>query len=479
MHHPPREMHGEHPTPPMNQRRSDPLNTPSRHETTDKSIREAIEVLVASERQHFNAGGRSEVENGQLVLEEDRGLLTDYFFHLMKQLKLCRFSEADRKTRGGKRENIAVGYGGLQCVHCADAPNSRKFFWSNVDRLANSFAEIPGHVLKCRRCPNSLKSALLELKRRHPEQMARLARGSQKVFFRRMWRRLHDEDPEPGKQQTEQGERPSVPLSTGDKSTDIATTNDKTREPVSPTASDENGLLLERSTFDAAKALAASSGLSTTPSPSSRVLLAIPEDMEWLSEIDCFIRKQLEVFCATEDDVDMAQQDRKYPVLVGQVGIRCIHCALSKNGLGARGTAVSFPYSINGIYESVREFQRLHLETCPNLPKHVKSTLDDFKGSSSLSSVLRKYYVLAAKGLGMQDTPDGIRSGGKPISVRPSAASAFASSDAVSTSMSNSGENFLESAMTPLERRKRKGSSDGGSTAKKKALVDESSRGNT
>lgn len=33
------------------------------------------------------------------------------------------------------------------------------------------------------------------------------------------------------------------------------------------------------------------------------------------------------------------------------------------------------------------------------------------KGSSSLSSVLRKYYDLAAKALGLQDTKDGIRAG--------------------------------------------------------------------
>ena len=123
-------------------------------------------------------------------------LLTDYFFHLMRQLRMCRFSEADRKTRGGKREKIKIGYGGLQCIHCADLPMSRKFFWSNVDRLANSFAEIPGHILKCKRCPPQCKEALLQLKQGHPDQMSKLPRGSQKVFFRRMWRRLHDDDPE-------------------------------------------------------------------------------------------------------------------------------------------------------------------------------------------------------------------------------------------------------------------------------------------
>jgi len=287
-----------------------------------------------------------------------------------------------------------------------------------------------------------------------------------------MWRRLHDEDPEPGQHKPSHTKQPQLQKEIV--GTQSKESSDPTKKQdydfVSSASSEDNGLL-ERSTFDAAKALAASSGLSTPPSPSSRILLAIPEDKEWLSDMDCFIRRNLEAFCATEDDVDMAQQDRKYPVLVGQVGIRCIHCALSKNGLGARGSAVSFPFSINGIYESVREFQRLHLETCPNLPKKVKSKLDGFKGSASLSSVLRKYYVLAAKGLGMQDTQGGIRSGAKPIPVGPSAASAFASSDSIPGAIPGASGGFLESAMTPLESRKRKNTSDT-PPAKKKPFSD-------
>jgi hypothetical protein len=158
------------------------------------------------------------------------------------------------------------------------------------------------------------------------------------------------------------------------------------------------------------------------PSPSSRILLAIPEDKEWLSDTDCFVRRQLEVFCATKDDVETARSDRKYPVFEGQVGIRCVHCALSK---GANGAAVAYPFSISGIYESVREFQRLHLDGCGNLPPSVKSKLAGLKGASSLSSVLRKYYVLAARALGLKDTRDGIRPGAESIPLGSQAAFAF------------------------------------------------------
>ena len=81
------------------------------------------------------------------LLAEDKLLITDYFFFLMRQLEMCNFEESDRKAR--KRESIKIGFGGLQCRHCTrnTRTGGRKFFWSNVDRLANSFAEIPAHIL--------------------------------------------------------------------------------------------------------------------------------------------------------------------------------------------------------------------------------------------------------------------------------------------------------------------------------------------
>lgn len=452
----------------VSSRAQTPINTTSaqRPNAADSAVQNAIDYLVASDReQTFNASRGVEGEIDLLVLDEDKLLLTDYFFYLMKQLRLCRFSEADRKTRGGKREKILIGFGGLQCIHCSEANNSRKFFWSNVDRLANSFAEIPGHVLKCRHCPQQTKDALFHLKQLHPEQMARLPRGSQKVFFRRMWRRLHDEDPpvpspeqasplqqaggsQPGKIDTQ---FPAVP----------APKPGNDASPSGTAGSDESILLMQRSTKEAAKSLADSASMSLPPSPTSRVLLAIPEDKEWLSDTDCFIRRQIEVFCANSDDVSIARSDRKFPVHKGQVGIRCIHCSLSKQGAGARGSGVAYPFSVSGIYESVREFQRLHLDSCDCLPGDMKAKLADLKGSTSLSSVLRKYYVLAAKALGLKDTREGIRAGTDSVPIGSQAAFAFSEgSQSISEEMhipaASSLPEHRRASLTPAESRKRK-----------------------
>eukprot|EP00549_Striatella_unipunctata_P007533 CAMPEP_0118675770 /NCGR_PEP_ID=MMETSP0800-20121206/1644_1 /TAXON_ID=210618 ORGANISM="Striatella unipunctata, Strain CCMP2910" /NCGR_SAMPLE_ID=MMETSP0800 /ASSEMBLY_ACC=CAM_ASM_000638 /LENGTH=823 /DNA_ID=CAMNT_0006571145 /DNA_START=111 /DNA_END=2582 /DNA_ORIENTATION=- len=428
-------------------------------EGSEAAMDAAISHLMNADRENFSLEARGNAKTGgQLVLDNDKSLLTDYFFYLMKQLRVCRFSESDRKTRGGKRENIAIGYGGLQCVHCADSPNSRKFFWSNVDRLANSFAEIPGHVLKCRRCPNQTKLALAELKLRHPEQMARLPRGSQKVFFRRMWRRLHEEDTED--EHKDSSQRNAIDASPKPRSDEGSSVPDAVHVSSAHTPPTEGSVALNlRPTDESARILA--DAAATSQLSAERVLLAISEDKEWLSDMDCFIRSNLEVFCAIEDDVSTAQSDRKYPIKVGQVGIRCIHCAMMDSD-GARGTAVSFPYSISGIYESVREFQRLHLDSCGSIPEETKSKMTGLKGSASLSSVLRNYYQHAAKALGLYDTPDGIRAGADPVPIESSAAFGFSNMSCRSVEqpmrMGGGPGPFAEAgpAITPLESRKRK-----------------------
>eukprot|EP00977_Amphora_coffeiformis_P010630 scaffold2501_cov174-Amphora_coffeaeformis.AAC.26 len=391
----------------------------------------AIAFLEANDMSGLDTDGTMLPVESQLVIDEDRLLLTDYFYYLFKQLRLCRFTETDRKTRGGKRQTIKIGYGGLQCVHCAGQPNPRKFFWANVDRIANSFAEMPSHILKCRHCPVATRDALLTLKETHAEQMTSLPRGSQKVFLRRMWRRLHKNDPkddatsEPARSTSAASRRKAPPPPSIDTSLAEGSARPrkvaKTKEPGgSPGTSISDGtvVVVERSTDEAAKALVYGAAQTGPPSPSSRVLLSTPEDKQWLSDYDCFVRRQIEVFCASREDIELATKERKFNVKEGQVGIRCIHCALSKKGVH-EGGGIFYPQSINAIYDAVRDFLRLHLDTCTNLPQDVGSRLKgDTQGASSLSSVLRNYFQMSAKCIGLVDTKDGIRATGESMPLQ-------------------------------------------------------------
>ena len=158
----------------------------------DDHLTHAVAYLEANDLSRTFVDGTPVPPHRNLLVDPDRLLLTDYMHYLMKQLRYCQFTERDRKTRGGKRQTVPVGFGGLQCVHCARQAKPRKFFWSHADRLSNSFAEIPSHILKCGACPKEIQEALCVLKARHQDQMQLLARGSQKIYFRRMWNRIQE-----------------------------------------------------------------------------------------------------------------------------------------------------------------------------------------------------------------------------------------------------------------------------------------------
>jgi hypothetical protein len=240
----------------------------------------------------------STVKDNYLILleESDRPLLTDFFYHVMKQLRICKFQEADRTTRGGKRDNVEIGYGGLECKHCCGTPTPRKFFWANVDRLSNSFSEIPGHILKCKSCPTEVKEAIKTLKKHHHKQMREKSRGSQKTFLRRVWRRMHE-----GTTSTVGGDNPensdsaSVDITSNTKSTTSLGSDSTTKE----STKDKPAVLL-----NAEKAAAILAGFDSAKGNSRRIPLAIEEDKDWgLSDLDIFARKRLELFMVSKDEV--------------------------------------------------------------------------------------------------------------------------------------------------------------------------------
>ena len=166
-----------------------------------------------------------------------------------------------------------------------------------------------------------------------------------------------------------------------------------------------------------------SSSTKATASPADegyyegRVPLASPGDDKYLSILQIMIRDNLEYFSATATDAAGSQSGRRYPVLRGKVGIRCIHCAkvgleheaamaakfenANNNGVApdsaASGLAetkpttgkiepklvdasklwppgsISYPLNIAGLYSVCSQKPQLHFENCPNMPSHIKA----------------------------------------------------------------------------------------------------------
>jgi hypothetical protein len=130
-----------------------------------------------------------------LVVKKDRDLVPDALFVCMAQMKPCKLTPADRVGCYKARE---IGFVGMCCKHCGGQPGFGRYFPNSVRSLAQTTTSqtILKHISgKCRFCPPTIRKAVLELQRQqaHKEGLAtgRPRYGSRKIFFQRMWARLH------------------------------------------------------------------------------------------------------------------------------------------------------------------------------------------------------------------------------------------------------------------------------------------------
>lgn len=135
------------------------------------------------------------IDGSKLVSMHDRDLVPDCLFVAMAQMKPCRLQPADRVGCYKSRE---VGFIGMCCKHCGGQPGYGRFYPNSVRSLAQTTTSqtILKHIgVKCRFCPPEIRNAILELQRhqaiREGFPAGRPRYGSRKVFFQRIWGRLH------------------------------------------------------------------------------------------------------------------------------------------------------------------------------------------------------------------------------------------------------------------------------------------------
>lgn len=144
------------------------------------------------------------------------------------------------------------------------------------------------------------------------------------------------------------------------------------------------------------------------PSP---IILATPQDAENLNSIHCFVRKHIEVFAATDYETSAPCPGRKAPLVLGQVGLRCIHCKAVHPRLRTK-RAVCYPRSISRVYNCVSDMKFDHFSNCNYLPVNVKEEFEALnqinaaKGRVKGSNNTAKFYYDSAVKLGMQDKGD-------------------------------------------------------------------------
>ena len=99
-------------------------------------------------------------------------------------------------------------------------------------------------------------------------------------------------------------------------------------------------------------------------------LITLPQDRNCLSFHQVFLRHQIEVFQATDDDANTHVRGRNTKVKVGQVGIRCRHCAHIPVKDKKRGSTY-FPGTTYGMYQAAQNMCIVHMQCglCPEMPQ--------------------------------------------------------------------------------------------------------------
>jgi len=133
--------------------------------------------------------------DSKLVFMKDRDLVPDALFVAMAQMKPCKLSQADRVGCYKSRE---IDFTGMCCKHCGGQPGFGRYYPNSVRSLAQTTTSqtILKHIgSKCRFCPQHIRQAVLELQRQQAAKegiaAGRPRYGSRKIFFQRMWARLH------------------------------------------------------------------------------------------------------------------------------------------------------------------------------------------------------------------------------------------------------------------------------------------------
>lgn len=156
------------------------------------------------------------------------------------------------------------------------------------------------------------------------------------------------------------------------------------------------------------------------------MLLSQPEDSLYLNPLHCFVRKNIECFVATAKDIAAPCPGRKYSIIKGQVGLRCIHC---RNVYSRNRTkrAVCYPSSVSRVYHCVSDMKFDHFSTCKYLPMEEREVFDQLKASCASKKRGKKigvgscntarYYRDSAAKLGMVDGPQGYVTLSLPINT--------------------------------------------------------------
>lgn len=163
------------------------FNSTSQNSPKIKDINHTITEENDSAKNESNKG----ISEGESIVSvDDIPMVPAYVYFLMRQVEGTHFTEADRFVA---RSKGPVGYPGFQCRHCHGHAGLGKYFPISSKSLStNSTSQnIHSHLLKCRKVSPYVKDQLVALKD-EKNKSPRLEPGWRRIFFDKIWDRLHN-----------------------------------------------------------------------------------------------------------------------------------------------------------------------------------------------------------------------------------------------------------------------------------------------
>jgi hypothetical protein len=137
------------------------------------------------------------------------------------------------------------------------------------------------------------------------------------------------------------------------------------------------------------------------------ILMHRANEDESLSDYQCLVRNQIEVFEATKKDVKTGAQGRNRSIVLGQIGLRCRHCAaLPRRKRGA----VYYPARLHRVYQAAQNMAKSHFtDQCEQIGGDTRKELFTLCETRSSAGGGKKFWAYSISALGVYEDDDGLR----------------------------------------------------------------------
>lgn len=436
----------------------------------DGDVQDAAESGSSKRARLVSLSEESERQPMLLATEKDASVLSPLHVFVRQQIEIFEASESDlNQPCPGRRIPIKLGQVGLRCIHCKNLLGKERkkravCYPSSVGRVYNSVSDMKwSHLPICSGLPANLRSQYEQVKAEtkgavDKESSSRKGLGgasaSTAKYYHDSALSLGMEDREGGiymavkavRQAVRSAVEPPAPSSNQGQAKGDDPAQDGAQIASNQDRQEQKTKTIVPAVSVPQEVVDISQGASSTAGNEADVevngdekskflhlrqsertaLLASEADEQYLTPIHCFARRHVEVFIANESDLNQPMPGRKKPIVLGQVGLRCVHCACLPSKERVK-RAICYPPTVSQIYHAISNMKHDHFAQCKGLPAAAKEEFSELKASSlrrgtssagknssgesspRVSNSTAQYYHDSALRMGLCDSEEGIR----------------------------------------------------------------------